>query len=90
MIVVILSKPAASASGCTPKFTFCDHRLHVGPIDHLVGELLEPGLALEQQDRHAELHAELRLQLVLRPVVDERIGHVVIGAHRDALHALAG
>ena len=88
MIVVILSKPAASASGCTPKSTRCSKRLHVGTVDDLVGELLEPGLALEQQDRHAELHAELRLQLVARAMVDQRVRHVVVGADRDALHAL--
>ena len=88
MIVVILSKPAASASGCTPNSTLRDHGLHVGAVHDRVGELLEARLALEQQDGHAELHAELRLQLVRGPVVDERVGHVVVGADRHALHVL--
>src|SRR2546423_2105689 len=57
-------------------------RLHVGAIDHLVGELPETGLALEEQDRHAEFHAELGLQLVTGAMMDERIWHIVIGADR--------
>src|SRR3546814_16916637 len=36
-----------------------DHRLDVRPPDHLVGEFGQPGMALQQQDRHAELHREL-------------------------------
>ncbi len=63
-------------------------RLHVGSIDHVVGELLEAGLALDEQDRHAEFHAELRLQLVRGPMMDEGIRHVVIGADRDPLDPL--
>src|SRR2546423_11088 len=48
-------------------------RLHILPVHDIVGELLEPCLAFEQQDRHAELHAELRLQLGARSMVDQRI-----------------
>ena len=49
--------------------------------------MLEAGLALDEQNRHAEFHAELRLQLIARAMVDERIRHVVIGADRDARDA---
>src|SRR6185437_1676407 len=45
-----------------PEVDLLNHRLNIGPIDDRVGEFLEPRLALEQQDRHAELHAEFRLQ----------------------------
>ncbi len=72
--------------GMHAEMHLADHRLHVGAVDDLVGELLEAALALEQQDGHAELHAELGLQLVLRPMVDQRVGHVVVGADRHALH----
>src|SRR6185436_16413588 len=36
-----------------------------------------------EQDRHAEFHAELGLQLVLRAVMDQRVRHVAVGAHPD-------
>src|SRR5206468_3561571 len=48
----------------------------------------EARLAFDEQDGHAELHAELGLQLVFRPMVDQCVRHVVIGAHRYALDAL--
>ena len=63
-------------------------RLHVGSVHDLVGELREACLAFEQQNRHAELHAELCLQLGARPMMDQRVRHVVISPHRHALHAL--
>jgi hypothetical protein len=54
-----LVEAAASASGCHVELHLGDHGLHVGTVHRGVGELLEPALALEEQDRHAELHAEL-------------------------------
>ena len=45
-------------------------RLHVGPVHDFIGELCEAGLALDQQDRHAKLHTELRLQFVARTMMD--------------------
>src|SRR5207247_5280934 len=64
------------------------HGLYIGPIHDCIGELLKTRLALDEEDRHTELHAELRLQLVSRAMMDERIGHVVVGPHGDALYPL--
>ena len=50
----------------------------------------EAGAALEQQDRHAELHAELGLQLVFRAMVDQRVGHVAVGADPDLARPAPG
>ncbi len=58
----------------------------VAPVDHAIGEFGEPGPALDQQDRHAEFHAELGLQLVFRAVVYECVGHVAVGADHDSDH----
>ena len=44
--------------------------LHVGPIHDFIGELRETGLALDEQDCHAKLHTELRLQFVARTMMD--------------------
>jgi hypothetical protein len=76
MIVVILSKPGRLGLGMHVELHLAISRLHVGAVDHRVGELLEAALALEEQDRHAEFHAELGLQLVRGPMVDQRVGHV--------------
>ena len=57
--------------------------LDVGAVDHGVGELGQAGLALDQQDGHAELHAELGLQLVLRAVMNQGVWHVSVGADLD-------
>ena len=45
--------------------------------------------ALKQQDRHTELHAELRLQLVGRPVVYERVDVLSVDPDRNAFHLVS-
>src|SRR5579864_7372502 len=63
-----------------------DHALHLQAADHFVGELVQTGLAIEQQRSHAELHAEFGLERIGGPVVDQRVRHVLVRAYVDALH----
>ena len=57
-----------------------NHILHVGTVHHRIRELRLVRLAVHQQDRHAELHAEFCLQSGRRTMMYQRIEHVVIGA----------
>jgi hypothetical protein len=60
----------------------------LGVRDHLVAELGEAGPAAQQQDRDAELHAELRGQVIGGAVVDQRVRHVPVGADPHFLDVL--
>ena len=60
--------------------------LHICALHHFIGELVQTGLALEDEDGHAELHAELRIQGVLGAVMQERIHHCTVTTHVDLFH----
>src|ERR1700674_1110361 len=75
--------------GINTEMDAIDHRLDIGPVDDGVRELAESRLALNQQDSEAELHAELGLKVVLRVMVNERVGKVAIRSHFDHLHILS-
>jgi hypothetical protein len=69
-----LVEAAASASDARRSY-LADHRLHVRAVHDRVGELAEaPPFRSSSRLAHAELHRELGLQLVLGPVVDQRVG----------------
>src|SRR5258706_15271164 len=72
--------------GINTEMDAIDHRLDVGPVDDRIGEFAESRLAFNQQDSDAEFHAELCLQVVLRVMVNERVGKVATRAHFDYLH----
>src|SRR5262249_51312772 len=50
-----------------------DHVANLGTVGDLVGKFSETRLAVEQERGHAELHAELCLEPVLRLMMNQRV-----------------
>src|SRR5258706_16381706 len=71
------------------------HLLHRRARDELVGELADAGPAAQDQARHQERQAELRLEFVWGVLLAQRIAHVRSGSpsycpHRLPLYVMSG
>src|SRR5215471_97935 len=63
-----------------------DQILNVLSLYDGILKLCEARLAIEEENRHAELHAEFSLESVRRTVMQKRAHHSAVTAHVDFLN----